>query len=154
MLPDRERSQRMNGYVIDDDLATVDWTQLTADLKADDFDNRRTPDELHRSFAASTRRFARVEGDTRVVAKARLITDHVCNAYVIDVWTMTAHRRQGLATALMNELLAMVEGQHVALFTDSAQALYATLGFTPQAVGMSKVVGRWLNRYDPRPPKA
>ena len=141
----------MNGYVIDDDLATVDWVQLTADLRADDFDNRRTPEELRRSFANSTRRFAREAGTRRVVAKARLITDNVCNAYVIDVWTMTAHRRKGLATALINELLQTVEGQHVALFTEHAVPLYESLGFRREEVGMSKVVGKWLNRYDPRP---
>jgi len=39
-----------------------------------------------------------------------------------------------------------LDGQHIYLFTDDAEAFYRTLGYRPQGVGMSVVVGRWLGR--------
>jgi predicted GNAT family acetyltransferase len=79
-----------------------------------------------------------------VVGNARLLSDGVCNAYLVDVWTASPHRRQKIATTLVARLLATVPGQHVALFTDDAEPLYASLGFAVQTNGMSKVVGTWL----------
>ena len=123
----------------------IDWEQLTADLRADDFDNGRTPDELRRSFENSAAvAFARYSD--RIIGKARALSDGVCNAYVVDVWTCSNYRRQGIGTRLMRLLEEQLEGQHIYLFTDDAEAFYRTLGYQPQGVGMSVVVGRWLNR--------
>ena len=124
----------------------VDWEQLTADLQADDFDNGRTPDELRRSFENSAVvAFAWMDG--RVIGKARALSDGVCNAYVVDVWTHSDYRRRGIATRLMRLLAEGLEGQHIYLFTDDAEAFYRSLGYHRQGVGMSIVVGKWLNRY-------
>ena len=49
--------------------------------------------------------------------------------FVVDVWTMSSYRRQGIASAMMRELLTHVPGQHVGLQTDDGQALYESLGF-------------------------
>jgi ribosomal protein S18 acetylase RimI-like enzyme len=76
---------------------------------------------------------------------ARLLSDGVCNAYLVDVWTASAYRRQGIASALIRRLLDEVPGQHVGLQTDSAQELYASLGFAPQPEFWSLVVGSWLD---------
>jgi hypothetical protein len=46
---------------------------------------------------------------------------------------------------VVSRLLATVPGQHVALFTDDMPAFYRTLGFSPQAGGMSRIVGEWLS---------
>ena len=125
--------------------ANIDWEQLTADLQADDFDNGRTPDELCRSFENSAVvAFAR-DGE-RVIGKARALSDGVCNAYVVDVWTHSDYRRRGIATQLMRLLEEQLDGQHIYLFTDDAETFYRTLGYRPQGVGMSVVVGRWLGR--------
>lgn len=124
----------------------VDWEQLTADLQADDFDNGRTPDELRRSFENSAVvAFAWMDG--RVIGKARALSDGVCNAYVVDVWTHSDYRRRGIAKRLMRLLADGLEGQHIYLFTDDAEAFYRSLGYHRQGVGMSIVVGKWLNRY-------
>ena len=61
---------------------------------------------------------------------ARLLSDGVCNAYLVDVWTMSAYRRQGIASR--RRLLDAVPGQHVGLQTDDAPELYRSLGFDPQ----------------------
>lgn len=127
----------------------VDWEQLTADLQADDFDNGRTPDELRRSFENSAVVvFARDGG--RIIGKARALSDGVCNAYVVDVWTHSDYRRRGIASRMMRRLEKQLDGQHVYLFTDDAEAFYRSLGYRPQGTGMSIVVGKWLRRFDPR----
>ena len=123
----------------------VDWAQLTADLQADDFDNGRTPDELRRSFENSAVvAFAWLGG--RVIAKARALSDDVCNAYVVDVWTHSDYRRRGIASRLVRLLEEGLEGQHIYLFTDDAEDFYHRLGYRRQGTGMGVVVGRWLRR--------
>ncbi len=126
-----------------DTAAGVDWAALKAALTADDFDNGRTPEQYAASHAASHAvAFARC--GTALVGNARLLSDGVCNAYLVDVWTASAHRRRGVAAEMVRRLLATVPGQHVGLFTDDARGFYETLGFRLQIDGMSRVVGTWL----------
>jgi predicted GNAT family acetyltransferase len=128
------------------DLATIDWSRLKDDLLADDFDNGRTPDELRRSFENSAVVvFARL--GERVIGKARALSDGVCNAYVVDVWTHSDYRRRGIATRMMTLLAERLPGQHIYLFTDDAEKFYHSLGYRRQGVGMSMVSGQWLNRF-------
>jgi predicted GNAT family acetyltransferase len=129
---------------LDSSLDGVDWARAKADLHADDFDNGRSPEALRRSFAQSQHVVFAHEGD-RVVGMARLLSDGVCNAYLIDVWTASSHRRQGLARAMVEHLAAQVPGQHVGLQTDDAEAFYTALGFEPQPAFMSRVSGDWLD---------
>jgi ribosomal protein S18 acetylase RimI-like enzyme len=126
------------------DLDGVDWSAVTADLVADDFDNGRIPTALHRSFAASQHVAMAWDGDA-VVGTARLLSDGVCNAYLVDVWTRSSHRRRGIASAMVRDLMTRVPGQHIALQTDDAQAFYEALGFRPQPELYSTVVGTWLD---------
>jgi ribosomal protein S18 acetylase RimI-like enzyme len=126
----------------DSSLEGIDWARAKADLAADDFDNGRSPDALRRSFERSQHvAFAR-DGE-RVVGMARLLSDGVCNAYLLDVWTFSPYRRQAIASTLVRMLMERVPGQHVGLQTDHAQSLYTSLGFAPQPDFMSIVVGRW-----------
>ena len=127
----------------------VDWERLTADLQADDFDNGRTPDELRRSFENSAVVVFAWLGD-RIIGKARALSDGVCNAYVVDVWTHSDYRRRGIASRLIRLLEEQLDGQHIYLFTDDAEAFYRHLGYRRQGVGMSVVVGKWLRRFEPR----
>lgn len=127
------------------DLAHVDWEALRRALIADDFDNGRTADEYRRSAEGSFRSVFAYLGD-EVVGNARMLSDGVCNAYVVDVWTRSDLRRRGVGRRMMEILLESADGQHVYLFTDDMQPFYAALGFEPQPTGMSKVVGRWLRR--------
>jgi GNAT superfamily N-acetyltransferase len=129
---------------IDGALERVDWTQAKADLAADHFDNGRTPEALRRSFEQSQHVALAWDGG-RLVGMARLLSDGVCNAYLLDVWTASAYRRQGVASALIRRLLTEVPGQHVGLQTDDAHALYESLGFGPQPEFWSVVVGTWLD---------
>jgi ribosomal protein S18 acetylase RimI-like enzyme len=128
----------------DASIGGVDWERAKADLAADRFDNGRSPEALRRSFEGSQHvAFARDGG--RVVGMARMLSDGVCNAYVLDVWTHSAYRRRGIASTLMRMLADEVPGQHVGLQTDDAQELYRSLGYEPQPEFWSRIVGRWLD---------
>ena len=122
----------------------VDWDRAKADLAADEFDNGRSADALRRSFENSPH-VSFAFDDDRVVGMGRLLSDGVCNAYLVDVWTASSHRRQGIASTIVRQLMDCVPGQHIALQTDDAQSLYAGLGFRPQPELMSIVVGTWLD---------
>lgn len=126
------------------DVDAVDWDAAKRDLTTDAFDNGRSARALRRSFAQSQHAAFAMDGE-RCVAMARLLSDGVCNAYLLDVWTLTPYRRQGIASRLVELLAEQVPGQHIGLQTDDAQALYTSLGFELQPDFMSKVVGRWLD---------
>ena len=127
---------------------TVDdvvWDELLADLEKDNFNNGRTAEELELSFHNS-QAVAFAWSGSRVIGKARALSDGVCNAYVVDVWTQSDFRRKGIATKLMSLIEQELDGQHIYLFTDSAAELYTSLGYTPDTYGLGKVVGKWLRR--------
>ena len=134
----------MGDVVVGGSLEGIDWKQAKADLAADRFDNGRSAEALRLSFERSQHvAFAR-DGD-RIVGMARLLSDDVCNAYLVDLWTASPYRRRGIATALMRRLLDEVPGQHVGLQTDDAQKLYESIGFRAQPEFWSLVVGSWLD---------
>ncbi len=96
-------------------LEAVDWARAKADLAADDFDNGRSAEALRRSFAAVRSTWCSPATTTtvttgRVVGMARLLSDGVCNAYLLDVWTASDHRRRGIATSMVRTLLAAGPG--------------------------------------------
>jgi len=122
----------------------IDWDEAKADLAAADFDNGRSAAALRRSFE-NAQHVAFARDGARVVGMARMLSDGVCNAYVVDVWTHSAYRRQGIASALMRLLAEQVPGQHIGLQTDDAQDFYRSLGYRPQPEFWSAVIGRWLN---------
>ena len=128
----------------DTSLDGIDWKQAKTDLAADRFDNGRSADALRRSFEQSQHvAFARA-GD-RVVGMARMLSDGVCNAYVVDVWTKSDYRRRGIASTLLQMLADAVPGQHIGLQTDDAHALYHGVGYRPQPEFWSRVAGTWLD---------
>jgi ribosomal protein S18 acetylase RimI-like enzyme len=131
------------GVIYKRDLEGVDWTEMKAAVKADDFDNGRSPEQLRVSFANSYATCV-AYADGRIIGTARVLSDGVCNAYVLDVWTDSAYRRQGIASKMMEDLMADLPGQHVYLFTDDAVEFYEKLGFEEQGVGLGRVVGTWL----------
>jgi len=128
---------------IDCSLARIDWSRVKADLAADDFDNGRSPRALRLAFENS-QHVAVARDDQAVVGMARLLSDGVSNAYLVDVWTASSHRRQGIATRMIRELIDRVPGQHVGLQTDDQEDLYLKLGFGHQPHFLSLIVGEWL----------
>ena len=126
------------------DLNNIDWAAMKNVLVADDFDNGRTPDQLERSFINSAVAVIAWDQD-QIIGTARALSDGVCNAYVVDVWTLTAYRNQGIARKMLEILMEKLPGQHVYLFTEEETVpFYQKLGFEQQGIGMSLVVGEWL----------
>lgn len=129
-------------------LEGVDWDALRATLIDDDFHNGRTPEQLHASFANSAGVILAMDGD-HVIGTARVLSDGICNAYVVDVWTHSDYRGRGIGTAMMRHLLEPLQGQHVYLFTDDAEEFYLKLDFRPRGLGLETVVGTWLVNNPP-----
>lgn len=125
------------------DLTGVDWEALQQDLITDDFHNGRTTAQLRLSFEHSAVVAMGYDGE-RCIATGRLLSDGVGNAYVVDVWTHSAYRRQGIGRSIMQLLIAAVPGQHVYLQTDAAVGFYEKLGFVEQPTGMRLIVGAYL----------
>jgi ribosomal protein S18 acetylase RimI-like enzyme len=130
------------------DLTNVDWVAMRDILTTDHFHNGRTPAQLQTSFANSYATCLAYQGD-QLIGTVRALSDGVCNAYIVDVWTLSAFRKQGVATKMMELVLAQLTGQHVYLFTDDAVGFYKTLGFVEQDVGLGKVMGEWLQPTTP-----
>jgi predicted GNAT family acetyltransferase len=127
------------------DVRETDWTALKNALVSDQFDNGRTPEEYRRSAEGSHLNVV-VYDDHRIIGNGRILSDGVCNAYIVDVWTRSDYRRQGIATEIVRLLTDSVPGQHIYLQTDDALGLYEKSGFRPQPHGMGCVVGSWLGR--------
>ncbi|MBA3471413.1 MAG: GNAT family N-acetyltransferase [Herpetosiphonaceae bacterium] len=124
-------------------LEDVDWEAMKAILQTDDFDNGRTPAQLATSFANSAGTCI-VYADEQIIGTARVLSDGVCNAYVVDVWTLSSYRNQGIGRRMLDLLLADLQGQHVYLFTDDMVEFYQRVGFVQRGTGMERVVGEWL----------
>lgn len=127
------------------DSKGVDWQELKAALQADKFCNGRTADEYRRSAEGSFLNVFVYSGN-KVVGNGRILSDGVCNAYIVDVWTASSHRRQGIGTRIVEILCASVPGQHIYLQTDDQTRFYQESGFKLQEYGMGLVMGSWLNR--------
>jgi ribosomal protein S18 acetylase RimI-like enzyme len=129
---------------VDGSLEGIDWEEAKADLAADNWDNGRSAAALRRAFEQSSHVVFARDG-ARVVGMARMLSDGVSNAFVVDVWTMSSYRRQGIASRMLRHLLDRAPGQHVGLQTDDRQDFYGSLGFEHQPEFWSLVVGRWLD---------
>jgi len=124
----------------------IDWAALKAALAADRFDNGRSALQMERSFRASFCCVYALDG-TEVVGTARALSDGVCNAYIVDMWTHSMRRRRGIGRRMLDLLCESLAGQHVYLFTDDQEAFYAACGFAPRGVGLEKIVGHWLQNH-------
>ena len=139
------------GFIVDSDVDRVDWIEAKAKLGRDSFDNGRSAEALRQSFERS-QHIAFAWLDSELVGMARMLSDQVCNAYLLDVWTQSTVRHRGVATMMVTYLAARVPGQHIGLQTSDAQGFYAQLGFRLQPEFMSCVVGGWLDNDANRSP--
>ena len=124
-------------------VLAVGLSALKKDLIDDDFHNGRTTGQLQLSFEYSAS-VAMAFAGNHCIGNARLLSDGVGNAFVIDVWTHSSFREQGVATKMMAMLIETVPGQHIYLQTDTAIEFYEKLGFAKQPEGMSFVAGDYL----------
>jgi GNAT superfamily N-acetyltransferase len=110
---------------------------------------------IERAIANSLCIALHAEGQGQV-GFARVVTDRATFAYLCDVYVLDAHRGRGLATWMVETLLAHPDLQGLRrfmLFTRDAHALYEGHGFKPLATpqrGMEIVrPGIYLNPASP-----
>ena len=127
------------------DLKGVDWEALKGDLIADDFHNGRTTEQLRLSFENSQVVALGFDGK-RCIANGRLLSDGVGNAYMVDIWTHSDYNGRGIGSKIVQMLLDAVPGQHVYMQVDEeTTSFYERFGFRVQPLGMSTIVGEYLN---------
>lgn len=134
----------MGQVSVDQNLDGIDWDECKRDLSLDHFDNGRSAAALRQAFEQS-QHVAIARDGARVVGMARLLSDGVSNAYLVDVWTQSGYRRTGVGRRLVELLCQAVPGQHVGLQTEDQEAFYQALGFQRQPEFWSRVVGHWLD---------
>lgn len=127
-----------------DQIEKIDFETLRLTLIADNFHNGRSTQQLRDSFKNSALKVFAIH-DGVCIGTARALSDGVGNAYVLDVWTLTAHRKNDIGRLMMQSLLDAGPGQHFYLQTDDdTVAFYERLGFKPQPSGMSIISGTYL----------
>lgn len=124
-------------------LEGVDWEALKQDLIADNFHNGRTTTQLRLSFEQSTFVAMGFDGG-RCIANGRALSDRIGNALIVDVWTHSAYRRQGIGTRIVTMLIDAMPGQHIYLQTDDAVPFYERMGFAKQPEGLGRISGSYL----------
>lgn len=123
----------------------IDWEALRLILIEDHFHNGRSAEQYRLSFGNSAAVVLAFDGD-RIVGTARMLSDGVCNAYIVDVWTLSTYRQQGIARHMMEYLETQAKGQHIALWTDDAQTFYERTGYDRSSSTLyEKVIGNWLD---------
>jgi hypothetical protein len=126
------------------DMSQIHWVVMKARVAEDRFDNGRTAAQLQKSFENSFAGCVAMDPDDRPIGTARVLSDGVCNAYLVDVWTYTPFRHRGVARTMIELLLARLQGQHVYTFTDDVVEFYKGIGFRERPTGLERVVGEWL----------
>ena len=126
------------------ELDDVDWNEMKTTLRKDNFDNGRTVAQYKRSFENSYSTCIAYK-DGKIIGTARVLSDGVGNAYVVDVWTLSKHRRKGIATRMMEFLMEDLQGHHLYLQTDDdTLEFYISLCFKQRPKGMDIVIGDYL----------
>ena len=127
------------------DLEGLDYQEMMDRLIEDDFHNLRTLKQYKISFE-NTAVVCIAYADGHVIGTVRALSDGVCNAYIVDVWTYTPFRKQGVARRMMEIVFEQLQGQHVYLFTDDdAIGFYERIGMErDDEIGVKTVVGQWL----------
>lgn len=106
----------------------------------------RTKEEVQTTIDASVCFGIYLDGQQ--IGFARVITDYVVFAYMMDVFIALEHRGNGYSSVLIEAMMAEPQLQHVQIWrlaTSDAHFLYQKFGFTqlahPEKM-MEKVIGR------------
>ena len=123
---------QFNGYVIDDEIESVDFQQVTAWLAESYWSPGISRAEVEKGARNSSLVVGVYGPAGRQVGYARLASDKTRFAYIMDVFVAPDHRRKGLAGAMIQFAMDHPEHRDVyqwVLATQDAHAVYAKLGF-------------------------
>ncbi|MFO1396435.1 MAG: GNAT family N-acetyltransferase [Burkholderiales bacterium] len=129
---DASFTARRDGYELSTDPARLDLDVVHGFLAASYWAQDIPRDVVARALAGSL--CFGLHHASGQVGLARFVTDRATFAYLADVFVLSAHRGQGLATWLVGTALthpALTGLRRVLLATRDMHALYAKVGFTP-----------------------
>ncbi len=138
-------------YLISDDPARLDATAIHSYLSRSYWSENIPLEVVQRALLGSicVGAFA---ADGKQVGLVRIISDCATFAYLCDVYVLEAHRRHGLAKAMLALTLRHPRLQGLrswSLRTRDAHPLYAQFGFKPIDNPDSYMILRFPNVYRP-----
>ncbi|MBV1901694.1 MAG: GNAT family N-acetyltransferase [Kordiimonadaceae bacterium] len=128
-------------YRISTDISLFDMAQIHDWLSKDAYWSLNIPFQTVEKAFKNSLSFALLSEEGATVGVARLITDEATFAYLADVYVRPENRGLGLATWLMEVIMAydkVVGLRRFMLATSDMQALYRKFGFAE--VGKSNVL--------------
>lgn len=140
---------RRGGYSLSDDPAQLDRALIHRWIHDDSYWAAGVPEDVQRRAIEHSLNFGVYDGEpgTRQVGYARVVTDTATFAWLCDVFVLEGHRGKGLATWLVEAVVAHSELQglrNMMLGTRDAHSLYERFGF--ERVEGS---GRYMRRFRP-----
>lgn len=115
---------------ISSDTEKLDLEFIHRNLNQTPWAKDRTLEEV-KTIAENSLNFGIYEGDQQL-GYARLLTDYVFMAYLLDVFIALEYRGRGLALRLMKHILQDKRLQNIRIWrlgTDDAHGLYEKVGF-------------------------
>ncbi len=128
-------------FYISEDKAKLDIEKVHKEIKATYWGGYRSPEETKRTIDNSIC-FGLFNSDDEQIGFARLLTDSVVFAYIMDVVIFDPYKGRGLGKMLIKHIMDRPDVQTVktvALKTKDAHTLYEAFGF--ERVGNSEM---WL----------
>ena len=122
---------RVDGYVLSDDPARLDFDAVHAYLRRS-YWAKNIPLEIVRRALQASLCIGLYAPDGAQVGLCRLISDYTTFCYVSDVYVLEAHRGRGLSKAMMRAALEHPRLQGLrrwSLVTHDAHGLYEQFGF-------------------------
>jgi GNAT superfamily N-acetyltransferase len=124
---------RHNGYEIDDDRGRIDFERVHGWLTRAYWSPGVSREKVERAARGASLVIGAYRGGEQA-GYLRVVSDKTTFAWICDVFVEEAHRRQGLARAMVRFALTHPEHQSLrrwVLATADAHAVYAACGFEP-----------------------
>ena len=117
-------------YVLEEGVTRIDWSRVHAWLTASYWSPGITQEQIERAARHSALVLGSFSGQEQV-GYLRVVSDKTRFAYICDVWVDAAHRRRGLARAMVRYAIEHADFSNVGwlVATADAHSVYATLGF-------------------------
>jgi GNAT superfamily N-acetyltransferase len=120
-----------NGFIVSTDKAKLDVAMVHHFLANESYWAKGRSLQVVRKSIDNSLCFGVYKGDKQV-GFARIVSDYAVFAWVLDVFIISEHRRNGLGKMLMNAIVTHSELQNLqrwGLATEDAQRLYERYGF-------------------------
>lgn len=126
----------VNGYKISTDKSKLDITAIHDYLSNRSYWGRRRTIEAVQKSVDNSLCFGVYDKDRQLAGFARVVTDFTIFAYLMDLFILESHRKQGLGKALVDHIVnnaAFKDIQFWRLDTKDAHELYRKFGFREPA---------------------